>query len=57
MPVFNDMNLSPQDKADIITYLKYLENNPSPAGSNWEASAPSPKASSSGSSGSARSSP
>ncbi|GAA0961470.1 cytochrome bc1 complex diheme cytochrome c subunit [Frigoribacterium faeni] len=32
MPVFNDMNLSPQDKADIITYLKYLENNPSPGG-------------------------
>ena len=32
MPVFNDLNLSPQDKADVITYLKYLENNPSPGG-------------------------
>ena len=32
MPVFNDMNLSPQDKADIITYLKYLEKNPYPGG-------------------------
>jgi ubiquinol-cytochrome c reductase cytochrome c subunit len=32
MPVFNDLNLSPQDKADIITYLKYVENNPSPGG-------------------------
>jgi len=32
MPVFNDLNLSPQDKADVITYLKYLEKNPSPGG-------------------------
>ena len=32
MPVFNDLNLSPQDKADVITYLKYLEDNPSPGG-------------------------
>ncbi len=32
MPVFNDMNISPQEKADIITYLKYLEKNPSPGG-------------------------
>jgi len=32
MPVFNDMNITPQDKADIITYLKYLEKNPSPGG-------------------------
>lgn len=32
MPVFNDLNLSPQDKADIITYLKYVENTPSPGG-------------------------
>ena len=32
MPVFNDLNITPQDKADIITYLKYLEKNPSPGG-------------------------
>ena len=32
MPVFNDMNISPEDKRDIITYLKYLDNNPSPGG-------------------------
>ena len=32
MPVFNDMNISPTDKRDIITYLKYVEVNPSPGG-------------------------
>ena len=32
MPVFNDANITPQQKADIITYLKYLEQNPSPGG-------------------------
>ena len=32
MPVFNDANLSPEDKANIITYLKYLEEHPSPGG-------------------------
>ncbi|GAA2181831.1 c-type cytochrome [Leucobacter tardus] len=32
MPVFNDANLSPQDKADIISYLKYLENEPTVGG-------------------------
>ncbi|MBC7442931.1 MAG: c-type cytochrome [Ramlibacter sp.] len=32
MPVFNDLNISPESKRDIITYLKYLENNPSPGG-------------------------
>ncbi len=32
MPVFNDDNLTPEDKRDIITYLKYLEANPSPGG-------------------------
>jgi ubiquinol-cytochrome c reductase cytochrome c subunit len=26
MPVFNDMNLTPEDKRDIITALKYTEN-------------------------------
>ena len=32
MPVFNDANLTPTQKANIITYLKYLEKNPSPGG-------------------------
>ena len=32
MPVFNDANLTPEDKRDIITALKYLEENPSPGG-------------------------
>lgn len=32
MPVFNDLNITPQEKADIVTYLKYLDENPSPGG-------------------------
>jgi ubiquinol-cytochrome c reductase cytochrome c subunit len=32
MPVFNDANLTPKQKANIITYLKYLDKNPSPGG-------------------------
>lgn len=32
MPVFNDKNITPEQKADIITYLKYLDKNPSPGG-------------------------
>ena len=32
MPVFSDKNLSPTDKANIITYLKYLDKNSSPGG-------------------------
>lgn len=32
MPVFSDANLTPQDKADIITYLKFIEQNPSVGG-------------------------
>ena len=32
MPVFNDANLTPEDKRDIISYLKYVENNPSAGG-------------------------
>ncbi|MEP6842802.1 MAG: c-type cytochrome [Pseudolysinimonas sp.] len=32
MPVFSDMNLTPADKANIISYLKYLDKNPSPGG-------------------------
>ncbi len=26
MPVFNDANLTPEDKRDIIAYLKYVED-------------------------------
>ncbi len=32
MPVFNDLNLTPQDKADIISYLKYQESHASVGG-------------------------
>lgn len=32
MPVFNDANLTPSDKKDIITYLNYVETNPSAGG-------------------------
>jgi ubiquinol-cytochrome c reductase cytochrome c subunit len=32
MPVFNDANITPEDKSAIITYLKYIENNSSPGG-------------------------
>lgn len=32
MPVFNDANLTPEDKRDIITYLAYVDNNPSAGG-------------------------
>lgn len=32
MPVFNDMNISPEDKANIITYLQFLENEPAAGG-------------------------
>jgi len=32
MPVFNDMNLTPADKKDIVAYLEYLKENPSPGG-------------------------
>jgi ubiquinol-cytochrome c reductase cytochrome c subunit len=34
MPVFNDLNLTPQDKADIITYLVNYASAPSPGGIN-----------------------
>jgi ubiquinol-cytochrome c reductase cytochrome c subunit len=32
MPVFSDANITPSQKADIITYLKYLDKNASPGG-------------------------
>ncbi|MEN9989787.1 MAG: hypothetical protein RL508_766 [Actinomycetota bacterium] len=36
MPVFNDANLTPKDKKDIITYLVYLQQHPSPGGLNLD---------------------
>jgi ubiquinol-cytochrome c reductase cytochrome c subunit len=32
MPVFNDANLTPEDKKDIITYLSYVDENQSAGG-------------------------
>lgn len=32
MPVFNDMNITPDNKRNIITYLEYIQKNPSPGG-------------------------
>jgi ubiquinol-cytochrome c reductase cytochrome c subunit len=32
MPVFNDLNLTPEEKKDIISYLQYIEQNPSAGG-------------------------
>lgn len=32
MPVFNDLNLTPEQKRDIITYLLYVQQNSSPGG-------------------------
>lgn len=32
MPVFNDSNISPEDKRNIIAYLNYLDENPSVGG-------------------------
>jgi ubiquinol-cytochrome c reductase cytochrome c subunit len=32
MPVFNDMNLTTEDKRDIISALLFLQENPSPGG-------------------------
>jgi ubiquinol-cytochrome c reductase cytochrome c subunit len=32
MPVFNDANLTPEDKQDIITFIKYVEENRSVGG-------------------------
>ncbi|MFH5877567.1 c-type cytochrome [Arthrobacter sp. NA-172] len=34
MPVFNDANISPQGKRDIITFLKQIEANGSPGGAD-----------------------
>lgn len=32
MPVFNDLNLTPEEKKDIIAYLEYIKANPSAGG-------------------------
>jgi len=32
MPVFNDQNISPEDKANIISYLQYLDDTPAVGG-------------------------
>ncbi|QBE47599.1 cytochrome c [Leucobacter triazinivorans] len=32
MPVFSDANITPQEKADIISYLKYIEEKPAVGG-------------------------
>ena len=32
MPVFSDANITPQEKADIISYLKYIEQQPAIGG-------------------------
>lgn len=32
MPVFNDANITPEEKRDVITYLKTLEQSPNPGG-------------------------
>ena len=32
MPVFSDSNIKPEDKRDIIAYLKTIENQGSPGG-------------------------
>src|SRR5690625_7087610 len=32
MPKFNDATITPQEKRDIISYVKYLEETPAPGG-------------------------
>jgi ubiquinol-cytochrome c reductase cytochrome c subunit len=32
MPVFNDQNITPENKANIIAYLEYLNDNQAPGG-------------------------
>jgi ubiquinol-cytochrome c reductase cytochrome c subunit len=40
MPVFNDANVSPEGKRDIITFLKQIESNGSPGGADLGALGP-----------------
>ena len=32
MPVFSDLNISPEQKENILAYLQFLQENPSPGG-------------------------
>ncbi len=43
MPVFNDSNISPTDKRDIIAYLKVLQDSPSPGGMKLGSLGPVPE--------------
>jgi ubiquinol-cytochrome c reductase cytochrome c subunit len=40
MPVFSDSNITPEDKRDIITFLKQIEANGSPGGADLGALGP-----------------
>jgi len=40
MPVFSDSNVTPEDKRDIITFLKTIESNGSPGGADLGALGP-----------------
>jgi ubiquinol-cytochrome c reductase cytochrome c subunit len=40
MPVFNDANISPEGKRDVITFLKQIEANGSPGGADLGALGP-----------------
>ncbi len=50
MPIFNDANLTPDDKRDIISYIREVSENPSPGGFKLGSLGPVPRVSSSGSS-------
>ena len=54
MPVFNDANITPENKRDVIAFLKTIQEQPERrAGPRWATSARCPRAWSSGSSASA----
>ena len=40
MPVFNDSNITPEGKRDIVTFLKQIEANGSPGGADLGALGP-----------------
>ena len=50
MPKFSDRQLSPEEKRDIVAYVREAAETPSPGGSGWVASVPRPRAWSPGSS-------
>jgi len=43
MPVFNDMNVSPQEKADVIAFIDHLQTQPSEGGMNLGNMGPVPE--------------